>query len=242
AVRPKGAGPFVTAARAMSNGEPPGRACLGPLRSRSAERWGNGEREALVELLAAGDRGSEWLLVLDAMDVLGRVLPEWNGVRGRPQRDPFHRFPVDAHLLRASAEMARIMHRPSDPFVSGAAALVDDVATPLLAALLHDAGKIGRRSHVPTGVAVAGSVLDRIGVPASAAGDVLFLVGQHLLLADTATRRDLQDEELIARTAAVVGDERRLALLYLVTVADAVATGPHAVTPWRLGLIKELVA
>ena len=113
----------------MSNGEPPGRARLGPVRSRSAERWGNGEREAFVELLAAGDRGSEWLLVLDAMDVLGRVLPEWNGVRGRPQRDPFHRFPVDAHLLRASAEMARIMHRPSDPFVSGAVALVDDVAT-----------------------------------------------------------------------------------------------------------------
>src|SRR5205823_6626583 len=39
-----------------------------------------------------------------------------------------------------------------------------------------------------------------------------------------------------------VGDERRLALLYLVTIADGIATGPHAVTPWRLGLIKELVA
>jgi [protein-PII] uridylyltransferase len=67
-------------------------------------------------------------------------------------------------------------------------------------------------------------------------------VEEHLLLSDTATRRNLEDEDLIVHVAARVGDERRLALLYLLTVADAHATGPAASSPWRLGLVRELVA
>jgi [protein-PII] uridylyltransferase len=72
--------------------------------------------------------------------------------------------------------------------------------------------------------------------------DALFLVREHLLLADTATRRNVGDEDVVTRVASRVGDPRRLALLYLLTVADAEATGPAAATPWRLGLIRALVA
>jgi [protein-PII] uridylyltransferase len=71
--------------------------------------------------------------------------------------------------------------------------------------------------------------------------DALFLVGEHLLLADTATRRNLEDEDLILHVAAKIGDQRRLGMLYLLTVADAEATGPAASTPWRMGLVRELV-
>jgi [protein-PII] uridylyltransferase len=149
---------------------------------------------------------------------------------------------VDVHLLRAAAEMARILHRPDDPFAANAAAAVDDISIPLLGALLHDIGKVGRGSHVGTGASLARSILTRVGVSPGVADDVLFLVAEHLLLADTATRRNLHDEDLIVRVAATVGDPRRLAMLYLLTVADAAATGPHAQTPWRLGLVRELVA
>jgi [protein-PII] uridylyltransferase len=71
---------------------------------------------------------------------------------------------------------------------------------------------------------------------------VLFLVGEHLLLSEVATRRDLDDEDLILHVAARIGDPERLAMLYLLTVADALATGPAASTPWRMGLIRDLVA
>ena len=69
-----------------------------------------------------------------------------------------------------------------------------------------------------------------------------FLVAEHLLLSDTATRRDLDDERLIVGVADRVGDPGRLAALYLLTMADAEATGPLAWTPWRATLVRELVA
>jgi [protein-PII] uridylyltransferase len=80
-----------------------------------------------------------------------------------------------------------------------------------------------------------------MGVAESTRESALFLVREHLLLSDTATRRDLSDPNLVLDVAARVGDPERLAMLYLLTVADAEATGPHASTPWRLGLVRELV-
>jgi [protein-PII] uridylyltransferase len=69
-----------------------------------------------------------------------------------------------------------------------------------------------------------------------------FLVAEHLLLSDVATRRDLEAEELVDDVAARIGDPERLAALYLLTIADAGATGPLAWTPWRATLVRELVA
>jgi [protein-PII] uridylyltransferase len=67
------------------------------------------------------------------------------------------------------------------------------------------------------------------------------MVAEHLLLPDTATRRDLSDENLVLDVAAKVGTVERLAALYLLTKADAAATGPAAWTPWRATLVRELV-
>jgi [protein-PII] uridylyltransferase len=69
-----------------------------------------------------------------------------------------------------------------------------------------------------------------------------FMVAEHLLLPDTATRRDLGDDDLILDVAARVETPERLAALYLLAKADALATGPSAWTPWRQALIRELVA
>jgi [protein-PII] uridylyltransferase len=130
----------------------------------------------------------------------------------------------------------------TDRIAAEAVAAVPDVDALLLGALLHDIGKIGHGDHVSNGVRVAASVLDRLGVPESTRELVLFLVQEHLLLSDTATRRDLEDENLVLDVAARIGSPARLAALYLLTIADALATGPHAWTPWRATLVHDLVA
>jgi [protein-PII] uridylyltransferase len=136
---------------------------------------------------------------------------------------------VDSHLLdtlRGVAEMAE----------------GGDVDALLLGAILHDIGKVGEGGHVPLGVTVAERTLRDMGVEPPIRDLATFLVREHLLLSDTATRRDLTDEDLILGVAARVWTPERLAALHLLTEADALATGPAAWTPWRRALVRELVA
>jgi [protein-PII] uridylyltransferase len=95
---------------------------------------------------------------------------------------------------------------------------------------------------VPIGAAIAREQLDAMSLLPATAELATFMVGEHLLLPDTATRRDLSDENLILDVAATVGTLERLAALSVLAVADAAATGPAAWTPWRQALVRELVA
>jgi [protein-PII] uridylyltransferase len=206
--------------------------------------WSDAERIAFLRLLHAGDRGVAALEILDRLGVLSRLLPAWADVRCRPQRDPYHRFTVDAHLTATLRAMGRILdgETEDDPVRSEAVTQVADRDALLLGALLHDIGKTGEGGHVAVGSRVIGPILDRIGVVEGTASLVRFMVTEHLLLPDTATRRDLSDEDLVLDVAATVGSADRLAALYLLARADAEATGPAAWTPWRATLVRELVA
>ncbi|HEX2030808.1 MAG TPA: ACT domain-containing protein [Actinomycetota bacterium] len=212
---------------------------LGP----SPFRWTEPGRRAFLEILRAGPAGERALEAMDRAGLLSRFLPEWAAARCRPQRDPYHRFSVDVHLLRTAAEAAILLAGQTSDAVAGRAAdAVGDPDALLLGAFLHDIGKTGRGGHVAEGARVARGVLGRMGVADQVREDAVFLVAEHLLLPDTATRRDLDDENLVLDVAARVGTPERLAMLYLLTVADAAATGPHAWTPWRQALVRELVA
>ncbi len=206
--------------------------------------WDEGTRRAFARLVRAGDRGATSLEILDRLGLLVRFIPEWADVRCRPQRDPYHRFTVDAHLTSSLRAMARILagdDTADDPVQAEAVKQVSDPDPLLLGALLHDIGKNGEGGHVPVGTRIVESVLERMGAEEPVRDLVRFMVARHLLLPDTATRRDLSDENLVLDVAAAIGSSERLAALYLLAKADAEATGPAAWTPWRRTLIRELV-
>jgi [protein-PII] uridylyltransferase len=211
--------------------------------------WDEDVRTAFARLLHAGDRGAASLEILDRLGILAAFVPEWADVRCRPQRDPYHRLTVDAHLSASLRSMGRLLagaEAEGDPVqVEAVRQVSEDAGTRdavLLGALLHDIGKNGEGGHVPVGTRVAASILDRMGVAPELRDLVRFMVERHLLLPDTATRRDLSDENLVLDVAAIVGSPERLAALYLLAKADADATGPAAWTSWRQTLIRELVA
>jgi [protein-PII] uridylyltransferase len=205
--------------------------------------WSQEVRDAFLELLRTGPAAAGALETLDRIGLLERYVPAWSEVRCRPQRDPYHRSSVDVHLLDAFAAAASSIEQPGDdPLEAEAAAAVGDPDALMLGALLHDIGKTGGGDHVAVGTEVAGRTLEHMGVGGETADLVRFLVSEHLLLSDTATRRDLEDEELVHGLAATIGDPSRLATLTLLTIADAKATGPLAWTPWREALVRELVA
>jgi [protein-PII] uridylyltransferase len=110
----------------------------------------------------------------------------------------------------------------------------------MVAALLHDIGKGGLRDHSVAGEPLAGEVAARIGFDAREQQLVKCLVRRHLLLAETATTRDLEDPATVELVAEYVGDEETLDLLEALTEADARATSPKAWTDWRASLVREL--
>jgi [protein-PII] uridylyltransferase len=230
-------------------GEPPPPALLDAIAAASPEvpePWPSDVLDAFLRLLRAGEAGTAMLDVLDRMGLLVRYLPCWADVRCRPQRDPYHRFTVDAHLLAAAAWFAASLRDPDadpdDPIIGGAAGLLVEPDGALVGALLHDIGKVGEGNHVPAGAAIAERQFAAMGLPGPAAELARFMVAEHLLLPDTATRRDLTDENLILDVAAKVGTPERLAALSLLARADAAATGPAAWTTWRRTLVGELIA
>ncbi|MGH9114310.1 MAG: [protein-PII] uridylyltransferase, partial [Acidimicrobiales bacterium] len=192
--------------------------------------WPPATLHALLRLLAAGPPAVAAVEALDHVGVWVRYVPEWEAVRNRPQRNAFHRYTVDRHLLEAAA---------------GAAGLQGSVARPdllLLGALLHDIGKGRGGDHTEIGIGIVGEIGPRLGLGAGDVSTLQALVRHHLLLPDAATRRDLDDPATVANVAAAVGDRDTLDLLAALAEADGLATGPAAWGAWKAGLVSQLTA
>ncbi len=199
--------------------------------------WGTDERDAFLALLRAGRRAVPAIEALDHVGVFARLLPEWAHVRSLPQRNAYHRFTVDRHLLEAVAECAQLLHEVG---LAGDVARRGRADLLLLGALLHDLGKGLPGDHSTVGADLAREVAVRIGIGRRDAETLAWLVRNHLLLAETATRRDLSEEAAVTRFGRTVGNAERLDLLYAVTVGDSRATGPAAWSPAKAALVREL--
>ncbi|WP_415951487.1 [protein-PII] uridylyltransferase [Streptomyces sp. KLOTTS4A1] len=191
--------------------------------------WPAEAREQFVTLLGAGRPTVAVWEALEAEGLITRLLPDWDRVRCRPQRNAVHTWTVDRHLVETAvraAELTRRVHRP-------------DLL--LVAALLHDIGKGWPGDHSEAGETIARDVAARIGFDCADAEVLATLVRHHLLLVDTATRRDLDDPATIRSVARAVGSASTLELLHALTEADALATGPAAWSAWRGSLVTDLV-
>ncbi|MHB8464065.1 MAG: [protein-PII] uridylyltransferase [Acidimicrobiales bacterium] len=194
-----------------------------------ADPWPAEAREAFVELLRTGRSAVRVIEALDQRCVWATVLPEWQPVRARPQRNAYHRYTVDRHLLEATANAARL------------AGNVDRPDLLVTAALLHDIGKGYGGDHTERGTVLARDIATRMGYPLPDVDAIAGLVEQHLLLSEVATRRDLDDPTTIRRVADAVGSVERLNLLAALTEADSRATGSSAWGPWKAELVGRLV-
>ena len=203
---------------------------LGAEATAPGDPWPPAARHALVALLGSGPAAIPVLEALDQCGLLVRLLPEWEAVRSRPQRNAYHRFTVDRHLCEAAARAAALTRQVSRPDLL------------LVGAWLHDIGKGFPGDHTEAGVEVVGRIATRMGFDASDVDTLVALVRHHLLLPDVATRRDIDDPATAQAVAAAVGDQDTLELLCALTEADGLATGPSAWGPWKAGLVRDLVA
>ncbi|MEQ1787309.1 MAG: [protein-PII] uridylyltransferase, partial [Acidimicrobiales bacterium] len=191
--------------------------------------WPPEVRSALIDLLLAGHRAIPVIEALDQMGIWALVLPEWEAVRSKPQRNAYHRFTVDRHLMETSANAAALVARTDRPDLL------------VLGALLHDIGKGYPGDHTDVGIDLLDTIGPRMGFPAADVAVLQAMVRHHLLLPDVATRRDLDDPATVEGVAAAVGDLLTLGLLAALTEADSLATGPAAWGRWKADLVRDLV-
>jgi len=195
-------------------------------------RWPASARDQFCELLMAGPSAVGVIEIIDQWGLWVRLLPEWAPTQSRPQRNAYHRFTVDRHLLETAAEAAGLAHLAPRPDLL------------VMGALLHDIGKgypqLG--DHSVEGARMALSMAERMGFDDDDCATIAALVRHHLLLPDVATRRDLDDRATIEFVAREVQTPDRVALLRALTEADSLATGPSAWSPWKAQLVEQLAA
>jgi [protein-PII] uridylyltransferase len=219
------------------------RASAGRLR-RHAEgetgwRWTDAERQRVLAVLWRGQVALPALAELDDAGVLTAILPEWQPLRGRPQRSPVHRYPLDRHAWHTAVQLGDLVRR--EPWAAEALEEVEDRDGLLLGALLHDVGKAVGEPHEQTGVPLARALAGRVGARPATVDLVARMVQLHLLLPETARRRDVTDPGLAQELATVIGDRATLAALHLLAAADGRATGPAAWSSWTASLVATLV-
>lgn len=193
-------------------------------------------------IFALAERGDAALPELEAAawaGLLDDLVPSFSEMMTLRRPGLSHVWTVGAHSLRTAAGLAEPPR--DDTRARHESARVSDRRALVTAALLHDTGKSqAGPDHPDRGAAIALTLSRRFGLDPDTATDCATLVREHLLLASTAASEDVHDEDVVLRAAARIGRDDLVAALYLLTEADARATGPGAWGPWHAALVGEL--
>ncbi len=175
---------------------------------------------------------------------LAKFIPESKEIVNRIQYDEYHIYPVDKHLLRTVHTIKSFgasEDRSNDRLCGNLYKELSNRKLLLWAAILHDIGK-GKpgKNHAQKGGEIVRRLLAKKRLKQNDIDTISFLVEKHLLLIKTASRRDLNDESTAVSCAREIKDIEKLKMLYLLTVADSMATGPNAWSSWTAALLRGL--
>lgn len=196
-----------------------------------------------LDVLTNRDRPDVVLRWMNEAGVFGRFVPDFGRVVAQMQFDMYHHYTVDEHSIRAIGLTAAIERGELADDHPVATALFKQIAsrrTLYVAVLLHDIAKGRGGDHSELGAAVALELGPRFGLDAGETETVAWLVRHHLLLSNTAFRRDLADPKTIDDFVRTVQSPERLRLLLILTVVDIRAVGPGTWTEWKRQLLRNL--
>jgi [protein-PII] uridylyltransferase len=200
-------------------------------------------RALFMEILREPAGLTHTLRRLNKHGLLGLYLPAFGRIVGRMQHDLFHVYTVDEHILMVVRNMRRFAipeMAHEYPLCSRLMSGFDRREVLYLAALFHDIAKGRGGDHSELGKHDAIRFCKAHGLSAEDTELVGWLVQYHLTMSSTAQKRDLADPEVIREFAHLVGDDRRLVALYLLTVADIRGTSPKVWNAWKAKLLEDL--
>lgn len=175
------------------------------------------------------------------LDILGTFIPEFGSITCLVQHEFYHRYTADIHTLATIRELDRVFgaNVEEEPYGRYHAALSDAKNSTVLylALLMHDLGKSdGIKGHAEVGAELAPALLERFDVPEEDRETIIFLIKNHLMMARYWQANDIEDEEVIARFADMVGDVEKLKYLYVLTFCDAKGTSQELWNSYKQSL------
>ncbi|MDQ6681294.1 MAG: [protein-PII] uridylyltransferase, partial [Pseudomonadota bacterium] len=200
-------------------------------------------RATFLKILKEAEGQTHAFRLMNQTSVLGRYLWVFRRIVGQMQHDLFHVYTVDQHIIMVLRNVRRFFipeHAHEYPFCSQLASTWDRPYVLYIAALFHDVAKGRGGDHSDLGALEARRFCRDHGIDKEDTALVEFLVANHLTMSRIAQKEDLSDADVIDAFANLVGTERRLTALYLLTVADIRGTSPKVWNAWKGKLLEDL--
>ncbi|WP_431285925.1 [protein-PII] uridylyltransferase [Humitalea sp. 24SJ18S-53] len=204
---------------------------------------GDPEANRLFLDLLTGKDASRSMRVLNSIGFLQRFIPDWARIVGLMQFDTYHVYTVEEHTIHAIAVLDALERGELGEAAPVASELIGQIQSKRalrVAMLLHDIAKGRGGDHSELGAGIAQEVCPRLGLTPEETETVSWLVLHHLLISQTAFKRDIDDPKTIMDIAEIVQSPERLRLLLVLTVADMRAVGPKVWNGWKATLLREL--
>ncbi|WP_439817079.1 [protein-PII] uridylyltransferase [Zavarzinia sp. CC-PAN008] len=198
-----------------------------------------------LDILTARDGSEATLRLMNEAGVFGRFVPDFGRVVAQMQYDMYHHYTVDEHTIRAIGILSQIERgelKDELPLASELFGKVVSRRALYVAVLLHDIAKGRGRDHSVVGAEIADRLCPRLGLTEAETEMVAWLVRHHLLMSDTAFKRDVSDPKTVEQFADQVQSPEFLRMLLILTAADIRAVGPGVWNGWKGQLLRTLYA
>ncbi len=194
-----------------------------------------------LSILKQDNKVASVLNQMNRLGILARYLPVFGRIVGRMQFDLFHIYTVDQHSLFTVRNLCLLRHGKTK--VKRAQQIFANIPKPYLvyiAALFHDIAKGREGHHADLGAVDAQDFCNHFTITGDDSQLIVWLVREHLVMSETAQKKDLSDPEVITEFANFVGSLLNLRALYLLTIADISATDPKLWNDFKGSLMHEL--
>ena len=183
------------------------------------------------------------LSAMHDLGVLGRFIPEFEGLTCLVQHEYYHRYTADIHTLSTLRILDDIFLTDKPIHDKYRECLRENSAPTLLylILLLHDIGKSdGIKGHAERGAEMAGVILDRLRINSTHQEQILFVIRHHLAFASFAQKHDVDDPEACGLFADFVEAPEHLRFLYVHTYCDTQGTAPGLWSSFKETLYDSL--
>jgi len=180
---------------------------------------------------------------MNELGVLSAFIPEFEPIVAMMQFNVYHHYTVDEHTIQCISVLDQLERgdlKEESPISTDILKAGVNRKVLYVALLLHDIGKGRPEDHSILGAQIARRVAPRLGLSAEECETVEWLIRYHLLMSDTAQKRDISDPRTVKGFARLVGTRKRLDLLTVLTVCDIRGVGPGTWNNWKSQLLRTL--